>query len=259
MQDLLTIALLAFFAGLAVLDIVRPARKFEKIPYWRTKGLFFFVLSLAVSTAVPLLTDAWFAEHRLIDATGLGIVGGAVVGLLVLQLGSYFWHRALHRFPLLWRFHQMHHSAERVDVYGSMYFHPVDIAGFTVVGSVMLVLVVGVQGEAALIASMATTFIAILGHANLKTPRWLGYIVQRPENHALHHERGVHARNYGDIALWDIVFGTHKNPETWEGKAGFYEGASRKLGALLLTADVTKEDARDDDAEAPSRRSPLAA
>jgi sterol desaturase/sphingolipid hydroxylase (fatty acid hydroxylase superfamily) len=33
-------------------------------------------------------------------------------------------------------------------------------------------------------------------------------------NHALHHERGVHAYNYGDIALWDMVFGTFKDPET---------------------------------------------
>jgi sterol desaturase/sphingolipid hydroxylase (fatty acid hydroxylase superfamily) len=47
-------------------------------------------------------------EHR-----PFGIAGGAVVGILVAQFVGYWWHRALHRVPLLWRFHQMRHSAER--------------------------------------------------------------------------------------------------------------------------------------------------
>ena len=51
-------------------------------------------------------------------------------------------------------------------------------------------------------------------HWNVKTPRWLGYIIQRPESHGLHHELGVHARNYSDFPLWDMLMGTFVNPET---------------------------------------------
>jgi sterol desaturase/sphingolipid hydroxylase (fatty acid hydroxylase superfamily) len=51
-------------------------------------------------------------------------------------------------------------------------------------------------------------------HANLRTPRWLGYIIQRPESHGIHHERGLHAFNYADLPLWDMVFGTFRNPRT---------------------------------------------
>ncbi|HEY6559832.1 MAG TPA: sterol desaturase family protein [Polyangiaceae bacterium] len=256
MENLPLFVLIGVFALLAVLDVIRPARPFEQLPLWRAKGVLFFVLSVAVSSAVPLLTDEWLARHQLIDASGLGIAGGAVVGVLVAQLVSYFWHRALHRVPFLWRFHQMHHSAERIDVYGALYFHPLDIAGFTVVSSVALVLLVGVRAEAAVIASVTTSCIAIFNHANVKTPRWLGYIIQRPENHAVHHERGVHAFNYGDIALWDLVFGTHQNPETWSGLGGYYPGASRRMAEMLLLADVTEEPAP---REEPSRRDPLAA
>lgn len=256
MENLPLFVLIGVFGLLAVLDVIRPARQFEQLPLWRAKGMLFFVLSLAVSSAVPLLTDEWLARHRLIDASGLGIAGGAVVGVLVAQLVGYFWHRALHRVPWLWRFHQMHHSAERIDVYGALYFHPLDIAGFTVVGSVALVLLVGVRAEAAVIASVTTTCIAIFNHANVKTPRWLGYIIQRPENHAVHHERGVHAFNYGDIALWDLVFGTHRNPETWSGKGGYYPGASRRVSEMLLLADVTEEPSPRAE---PSRREPLVA
>jgi sterol desaturase/sphingolipid hydroxylase (fatty acid hydroxylase superfamily) len=146
----------------------------------------------------------------------------------------------MHNVDFLWRwFHQLHHSAERVDVFGAFYFSPLDMIGFTLVTSVSLVLVVGVSAPAAIIASSIATFIAFFNHSNIRTPQWLGYVIQRPENHALHHERGVHAYNYGDISLWDQVFGTFKNPKTWAGEAGFYDGASERIGEMLLGRDVS--------------------
>ena len=38
--------------------------------------------------------------------------------------------------------------------------------------------------------------------ANVRTPQWLGYLVQRPESHSVHHQRGVHAYNYSDLPLF---------------------------------------------------------
>jgi sterol desaturase/sphingolipid hydroxylase (fatty acid hydroxylase superfamily) len=161
----------------------------------------------------------------------------------------------MHNVGFLWRwFHQMHHSAERIDVFGAFYFSPLDMIGFTLVTSVSLVLVVGVSAPAAAIASTIATFIAFFNHSNIKTPRWLGYLIQRPENHALHHERGVHAYNYGDISLWDQVFGTFKNPETWQGQAGFYDGASNRIGDMLLGRDVSEPPGRSGTDPVPSTR-----
>lgn len=246
MSDIILFTVLGLYAGLLLLDVVRPARRFPKLARWRLKGIAFFALFFVLSSALPLVWDAWLAEYRLFDATGLGVVGGAVVGLLTVQLIQYWWHRALHRVPFLWRwFHQLHHSAERVDVYGAFYFHPLDVAGFSLVSSLGLVLVVGVQAEAAVLAGAFGLFCSFFQHSNIRTPRWLGYLIQRPENHSIHHERGVHAFNYGDIALWDMVFGTWRNPATWEGEAGFYDGASTRLGALLTGRDVTAPEAED--------------
>ena len=76
-------------------------------------------------------------------------------------------------------------------------------------------------------------------HANIKTPRWLGYIVQRPESHCVHHERGVHRFNYSDLPLWDMVFGTFRNPAEWQGEAGFYKGASSRVLEMLAFQDVS--------------------
>jgi sterol desaturase/sphingolipid hydroxylase (fatty acid hydroxylase superfamily) len=241
MEIALTLGFLGIYGGLVVHDLVRPARAFPRIRAWGLKGGLFFAAYFAVSGFAPLLWDAWLADHRVLDLTGLGIAGGAVVGLLGVELVLYWWHRALHRVPVLWRwFHQMHHSPERVDSLSAFVFHPLDMLGFTFVASFSLVMVFGVRVEAAIIAITIANTLAIFGHANVRTPRWLGYLIQRPENHAAHHERGIHGRNFGDIALWDMVFGTWHNPKTWEGAAGFWDGASERIGAMLLGRDVSR-------------------
>ena len=36
----------------------------------------------------------------------------------------------------------------------------------------------------------------------------------------MHHTRGVHAYNYGNFMLWDILFGTFRNPATFTAPGG---------------------------------------
>lgn len=240
METVSNLVLAGSLLGLVTLDILAPARAFPTVRLWRIRGVVAFAAFLLVSIAAPLWWDGVLGEHRLVDATGLGPWVGGLVGIVMLQFFSYWWHRALHAVPFLWRFHQLHHSAERMDVFGAYWIHPVDVLGFTFAGSLALVLVVGVSPEAALVANTATGLCTMLQHANLRTPQWLGWIIQRPENHCVHHQRGVHAYNYGDFSLWDMVFGTYRNPKTWEGRAGFWDGASGRIGSLLVGLDVTE-------------------
>ncbi len=81
------------------------------------------------ATVVPLLIpEAWLAQHRLFDGTGLGVVGGTLVGFFVLEGFVYAWHRTAHNVGFLWRgFHQIHHSPQRVDIAGSQLFHPTEM------------------------------------------------------------------------------------------------------------------------------------
>ena len=127
----------------------------------------------------------------------------------------------------------MHHSAERVDIWGALYFHPLDTLAFTMVGSLALVVGFGISAEAAIVINLVATFMGLFQHANIRTPRWVGYLIQRPESHNLHHERGVHARNYGDFPLYDMLFGTFVNPRECQVEVGFSDGASRRVGAIL--------------------------
>jgi sterol desaturase/sphingolipid hydroxylase (fatty acid hydroxylase superfamily) len=96
----------------------------------------------------------------------------------------------------------------------------------------------GVTPDAAALAGFVAFFCGMFQHLNVRTPQWLGFIIQRPEAHAVHHARGVHAYNYGNFMLWDIVLGTFRNPAKFSEPAGFYEGASAKLGSMLLGRDV---------------------
>jgi sterol desaturase/sphingolipid hydroxylase (fatty acid hydroxylase superfamily) len=227
------------FGAFAAIDLVARARRFPDVAYWRLKGAAFTALYFALATYSPLLWDGWLGEHQLLDAAALPLWAQIAGAFLLLELGIYAWHRTMHNTPLLWRwFHQMHHSAERVDIWGAFYFHPFDVLGFTLVGSLALVLGFGVSVEAAIVVNVLATFCGMFQHANIKTPHWLGYLVQRPESHSLHHERNVHARNYADLPVFDMIFGTFENPRRFEGEVGFYEGGSNRVGAMLIGRQI---------------------
>jgi sterol desaturase/sphingolipid hydroxylase (fatty acid hydroxylase superfamily) len=230
---------LGLFAGFAALDLVARARRFPDVSYWRLKGTAFMLLYFAVSTYAPLMWDGWLGQHQLYDGSQLPFWAQALGGFLLLELGVYAWHRTMHNVQPLWRFfHQMHHSAERVDIWGALYFHPLDMIGWAMVGSLMLVLGFGITAEAAIVVGLAATFCGLFQHANIRTPRWLGYLITRPESHSLHHERGVHARNYGDLPIFDMIFGTFENPREFEGEVGFHEGGSKRIGAMLFGKQI---------------------
>ncbi len=101
----------------------------------------------------------------------------------------------MHRNATLWRvLHQMHHSAERVDTFGAFYFSPLDMVGFSILGSLCLAPIFGLDPQSTTIFLLVTMFLAMFQHANIRTPQWLGYIIQRPESHGVHHARRVMAR-----------------------------------------------------------------
>lgn len=239
--DPVSLAILAMYALLMVWEAIFPARRLPAIPYWHLKGIVFFFFFFYLSTYLPLLYAAWLPQSQLIDLSGINPIVAGIAGVLLYELGMYVWHRVMHNNNMLWRiFHQMHHSAERLDTYGAFYFSPFDMVGWTVLGTVCFSFITGLSPQAVTIVLLVTNFFSIFQHANIRTPAWLGYIIQRPESHAIHHARGVHAYNYSDLPLFDIIFGTFRNPARYEHESGFYEGASSRIKDMLLFRDVHK-------------------
>lgn len=239
--DPVSLTVLSLFAGLLVFERLAPARSLPEVRGWNLRCLASFVTYFFLSSYLPLLWDAKLAQHRLFDLSGLGVLGGTLLVLGVYEAGVYLWHRAMHGSNMLFRvFHQMHHSAERVDVAGAFYFSLTDMIGWTALGSLSLALLVGVSPQANTAFLLVSTFLGMFQHANVRTPRWLGYFIQRPESHSVHHARDIHAYNYSDLPIFDLLFGTFRNPADFAEEAGFYDGASARIGEMLIFRDVSK-------------------
>jgi len=237
--DPVSLIVLAMYAGLITWEWLAPGRLLPKIKFWKVKGLLAFAIFFFLSSYLPLITDQHLARLQVFNLSALGTITSVMGGLLLYELGAYWWHRAMHQYTVLWRgVHQMHHSAERLDTYSAFWFSPLDMIGWTLVGSVTLVLIVGVTPQATTILLLTITFLGMFQHANIRTPQWLGYIVQRPEMHTIHHGKGVHHYNYADLPLFDILFGTFRNPRGYVVDTGFYHGASARVADMLLFRDV---------------------
>ncbi len=230
-----------YFAMLAV-EARWPARRFPARRGWRWLGIGFLLLIAAVGTVTPLaIPQEWLAAHRWLDGTRLGVAGGTLAGWLVLSFVSFLYHRLSHAWSPLWRLsHQLHHSPQRVDISGSVLFHPLEMIVQTLWGLFVTVIVLGLNPVAASLVGVVQAFHGMFQHWNVHTPAWLGYLIQRPEAHCMHHRRGVHADNYSDFPLWDMLFGSWRNPRHFIGECGFDEPADRRLGAMLAFADVNQ-------------------
>jgi len=239
--DPVSLTVLALYAALVGLEALFPARALPHVPLWRTRALAVFAVYFFLSSYLPLLWTETLARYQLFDLSDVNPWLAAGIAVLVYELLVYGWHRAMHNSQWLWRgFHQMHHSAERIDSFGAFYFSPLDMVGWTVLASLTLTIGVGLSAQAASWFLYASTFLGVIQHVNVRTPQWLGYFVQRPESHSLHHQRGVHRWNYSDLPLWDIVFGTFRNPKEFAAEAGFHDGASARIGAMLAFRDVAQ-------------------
>ena len=134
-------------------------------------------------------------------------------------------------------FHQLHHNAERLDGIDAFYFSPLDMIGWALLGSLTTLLLVGVSPEVATLFLLVSFGMAVFQHLNIKTPRIVGYLIQRSESHSVHHERGLHKYNYADLSIFDILFGTFRNPKFFSKERGGYDGASSRVKEMLCCKD----------------------
>ena len=208
-EDVLGLMVPVTFVFFLVTERLFPRRQYPPIRFWNLIGFAGLIMTGVITTVLPALLPETLTTHHMFDGARLG--------------------------------HQLHHSPRRLDIPGSAFFHPLDIALQTLPATLMSVFVLGLSPFTAGLVGYVAAFYGMFQHWNVKTPRWLGYVIQRPEAHGLHHELGVHAWNYSDFPLWDIVMGTFRNPETFDGDVGFAGEAPSRIGAMLLFQDVNAD------------------
>lgn len=235
-----TIPRLVIAVGLLMLlvELAQPGRRWPNVAGWWARAIFLNGCQIVTVYLAGFLWDDWMAAHRVWSADGLGVAGGAVLGYIVVTFVYYWWHYWRHRSPTLWRwFHQVHHSPQRIEVITSFYKHPFELLANGVLSSAVLYLIVGLGPAAASQAVLLSGLAELFYHWNVRTPYWLGFIIQRPESHCVHHQAGLHHYNFADLPLWDMLFGTFRNPERWESQCGF-GGKESRLGEMLIGRDL---------------------
>lgn len=135
-----------------------------------------------------------------------------VIFLIIAADFYYYWaHRLFHTFPVLWKFHSIHHSIKHLDWIAAHRTHPIDTA-ITNSGAIILAILFDFGAAALLIFSAQFSWHSLLKHSNIKVGwgpfRWL-YLT--PTFHHWHHANVAEAydKNFsGQLPFWDLLFGT---------------------------------------------------
>jgi len=208
---------------LLVLENLWPFRRMI-VARWQRYALNLFItgsntliLSILCGGAI-IAAYRSFELHHLGMLQWLGIESWANVLLTVafLDLVTYFWHRAYHGVPVMWRMHRVHHSDRDVDVTTAGRFHLTEM----ILSAIFRLGVIAAFGAA--LASVVIFEIVFglfnqLEHANLRLPRrldaWLRGVFVTPDMHRVHHSQALEETNsnYGTIfSIWDRAFGTYR-------------------------------------------------
>jgi sterol desaturase/sphingolipid hydroxylase (fatty acid hydroxylase superfamily) len=240
LKSLLIVSMVSMLLLMLIAEKIRPARQFPFYRGWIWIGIgvmvFFVVLANTWSLVVP---KEWLHEHRLLDGEPFGVAGGITVWYVFNTFVTYWYHRFQHGFSLAWRMlHQVHHGVPRVDIPSALVAHPFDVIVSTTLSILVTAFVLGLDPRAVAIVSVLQFFITLFPHWNVRTPNWVGYLIQRPEEHILHHQRGVHGGNYSDWPLWDKVFGTYRAPVEEAVQVGFERAGFSEQLKMLAFVDV---------------------
>lgn len=239
MVDAVYPLLAAIFVAMIALEFVFPIERTRWDGRWVGRAAIINLAGLAMVGLAAVTVNRWLGQWALFRLQDH--VSAPVAGLIAFVAGNfiqYWWHRAQHASDFLWRWlHQLHHSPKHIDVWVANFAHPVDFFIIVSFHAFAALFVLGLDMEGFAWATFFSGLYNYYVHWNLRSPRWLGYFVQRPEMHRVHHRIDHHAQNYG-LPIWDLMFGTWHNPKDCDFECGFHDGRERRVIEMLTGHDV---------------------
>lgn len=246
-----TIRLFAFASVLAALmawEVLSPRRQ-RPLSRWRrwpgnlalvalNTAMVRVLFPLGVAGAALWADGAgWGFFNRIGTPAWVAFVGS----LLVLDVVIYGQHVAMHRVPVLWRLHRVHHADIDVDVTTGVRFHPLEIL-LSMAIKVALVVALGAPAAAVIVFEIVLNATSMFNHANVGIPvgvdRALRRVLVTPDMHRVHHSvrREETDSNFGfNLPWWDRLFRTYRD-EPKDGQLGAVLGLGqfREPGELRL-------------------------
>ncbi|GJL92001.1 sterol desaturase family protein [Hyphococcus sp.] len=239
------LVILGILVGFAVLEIIftgffrKPGQTREDVIVEIISTLMLILVTqplalLGGATAIRLIAPA--SEGAL---AGIPIVAGIALFLIFDDMVQYWWHRASHTFPWLYKLHRPHHNGEYLSirvVYRNNIFYYLLMPGLWFSGA-LIYLGLGWIYAGYIIVKMAVIYGAhsdVRWDEQLYKIKWLSpvmWILERtistPATHSAHH--GKHAAdgitnykgNFGNLLFfWDVLFGTAKITRRYPEKIG---------------------------------------
>ncbi len=232
-----------YFYGLIIisllvwgLEILFPWRKQQSIfrkDFWLdTFYMFFnfFILNLIILIALSETVASFFndllnliglsiASFQLFDVDHLPLALGLFIFFIISDFTQWNTHRLLHRIPLLWNFHKVHHSVKEMGFAAHLRYHWMEPIVYKCMLYIPIAIIGGFDARHVAIVHFFSIIIGHLNHANLG---WnygvLKYILNNPKMHIWHHAKELpnHVKygvNFGlTLSIWDYIFKTSYIP-----------------------------------------------
>lgn len=219
----------AYLPVIAVgLVIVLLEWKFPERLDWRATrldvaadALFMALVQVALPQLLVLLTLLFFAGWMHTHAPSGGwphgwpLAAQAIAMVLAVDFVRYWLHRACHRYDVLWRLHEVHHSPDILYVLNVGRFHPLEKMLHFSFDTVPFLLL-GVAPEVLASYFLLYSLNGLFQHSNVRLRYgWLNYVVGSAETHRWHHARDPRTANCNfsnTTIFWDLVFRTWHLP-----------------------------------------------
>jgi sterol desaturase/sphingolipid hydroxylase (fatty acid hydroxylase superfamily) len=213
------------------------------------RNLALWLVNTVLSPLVVLPLTVWAAGQGTSEGgLDLGLrpawwsgASGLVADLLLLDVLIYWWHRANHRVPFLWRFHAVHHLDGFLDTTSALRFHFGEVL-LSALARAAVIVALGIPLASVLAFEALLLVATIFHHSNLRLPapleRALAAVIVTPSIHWVHHHavRRDTDSNYATIlSLWDPLFRSRsamrRAPDM---KIGVEGQGEESLAALLI-------------------------
>ena len=208
----------AVFAALFLVERIVPAARAKEQITRIFKNIGLAGLNFLIGPFIVLPITVFAATHSLGLRPTWWNTG---LDLLLLDLWIYAWHRLNHVVPFLWRFHEVHHLDENLDVSTALRFHFGEVVLSSLVRAAVIWFI-GVPITTVAIFETLVVVAALFHHSNICLPSRvegaLSKLVVTPSIHWVHHhaKREDTDSNYSTIlSMWDFIFksrsGTARN------------------------------------------------
>ena len=219
LQFALFFILFFVFSLAEVFEPKRPGPMHRK-QRWLTNFLL-TALNVAVLSLLPVTffsVAVWAHEKGFGLFNQFALPAGVFIAGNLLARGfiSFFTHFLMHKVPLLWRLHRVHHLDTELDVSTTVRFHPLEFVASLLIG-VPVVIGLGLSLWVLLLYEILDAVVNLFSHANIRLPvavdRVLRYLIVTPDLHRVHHSSWLPEtdNNFSAVfPIWDIIFGTFR-------------------------------------------------